>query len=220
MDRKIATDNAYQFSRNIYDDVLTQKKLWAKLYNRFFWDVDDFEIARRVLENIPPGFSGRLLDVPAGTGVFTAGAYKGLPHAAVMAVDRSEDMLNRMRARCAGNGAENVTCARADVAALPYADAEFDLVLSMNGFHAFPEKNKAFSETARVLKPGGIFCGCLYIRGCRRRSDIIVARILARKGWFTPPFWTKDELTEILERFYSMVDVRTVNAIACFRCVK
>ena len=31
----------------------------------------------------------------------------------------------------------------------------FDIVLSMNGFHAFPDKKKAFRETHRVLKPGG-----------------------------------------------------------------
>ena len=28
----------------------------------------------------------------------------------------------------------------------------FDMVLSMNGFHAFPDKDHAFQETWRVLK--------------------------------------------------------------------
>ena len=30
-----------------------------------------------------------------------------------------------------------------------------DTVVSMNGFHAFPDKQKAFHEIWRVLKPGG-----------------------------------------------------------------
>ena len=32
-----------------------------------------------------------------------------------------------------------------------------DTVVSMNGFHAFPDKQKAFHEIWRVLKPGGNF---------------------------------------------------------------
>ncbi|WP_144094482.1 class I SAM-dependent methyltransferase [Blautia luti] len=38
-------------------------------------------------------------------------------------------------------------------------------VVSMNGFHAFLDKQKAFHEIWRVLKPGGDFIACFYIRG-------------------------------------------------------
>ena len=41
--------------------------------------------------------------------------------------------------------------------ALPLSDGSCDVVMSMNGFHAFPDKKKAFRETYRVLKPGGRF---------------------------------------------------------------
>ncbi|MDO4292750.1 MAG: hypothetical protein Q4C65_05900 [Eubacteriales bacterium] len=63
---------AYKSSRNIYDDALTQNTLWSKLYNHLFWGVDDSFIAQKVLAAIPQGFSGKLLDVPVGTAVFTA----------------------------------------------------------------------------------------------------------------------------------------------------
>ena len=55
---------------------------------------------------------------------------------------------------------ENVSFVQGDVGALPFADESFDLVLSLNGFHAFPDKDAAFRETCRVRRPGGIFCGC------------------------------------------------------------
>ena len=37
-----------------------------------------------------------------------------------------------------------------------------DTVVSMNGFHAFLDKQKAFHEIWRVLKPGGDFIACFY----------------------------------------------------------
>lgn len=50
-------------------------------------------------------------------------------------------------------GLENVTFRQGDVGALPFDDASFDAVLSLNGFHAFPDKEAAYREVFRVLKP-------------------------------------------------------------------
>ena len=55
---------------------------------------------------------------------------------------------------------KNVTFRQGDVGALPYEDDTFDIVLSLNGFHAFPDKEAAYREVSRVLKSGGTFCGC------------------------------------------------------------
>ena len=64
--------SAYESSKNIYDDVLTQGNFFSRMYIKIFWSgTDDNEIARKVLSYIPDGFSGKLLDVPVGTAVFT-----------------------------------------------------------------------------------------------------------------------------------------------------
>ncbi|MBQ8526436.1 MAG: class I SAM-dependent methyltransferase [Clostridia bacterium] len=39
---------------------------------------------------------------------------------------------------------------------LPFENGSFDIVLSLNGFHAFPHKDSAYKETHRVLKDRGI----------------------------------------------------------------
>ncbi len=40
---------AYACSKNIYDDMLTPKKWWSKLYIWFFWGgLNDIDIANRV----------------------------------------------------------------------------------------------------------------------------------------------------------------------------
>ena len=74
--------NAYETSKNIYDDVLTQGNIFSKLYIKLFWSgTDDNDIARKVLAYVPDDFSGNLLDVPVGTAVFTENKCSSLKNA-------------------------------------------------------------------------------------------------------------------------------------------
>jgi ubiquinone/menaquinone biosynthesis C-methylase UbiE len=217
-DREKQISDAYHASKNYYDKALAGKGLWSKFYMGFLWKVDDREIRDRLFAHLPDDFSGRMLDVPVGTGLYTAGKYRALKDAEIAAIDYSEDMLEQARQRF--EGMKNVACARGDVGKLPYADGEFDAVLSMNGFHAFPNKDAAFSETARVLKEGGMFLATFYIRGERKLTDWMVNTVLVGRGWFTPPFWTKAELESILRGYYSTVELDNVNSMVVLRCVK
>ena len=78
--------------------------------------------------------------------------------------------------------------------ALPYEDDAFDIVLSLNGFHAFPDKEAAYREVFRVLRPGGTFCGCFYVMGEHKRTDWFVRRVYEKTGFFTPPYEMVDSL--------------------------
>ena len=209
---------AYKLSENIYDDVLMQRSFLSKLYISLFWGVDDNEIAEKVLSMIPDDFSGRLLDVPVGTGVFTNAKYRQLTAAQIECVDYSDVMIYKAKQRFLL--LENVSCIQGDVGNLPYPDETFDIVLSMNGFHAFPDKERAFSETFRVLKIGGMFCGCFYIKGENRMTDFAVNRFLSKKGWFTPPFQTKVDLTKKLQSLYTAVNLNNDKGMAYFCCLK
>ena len=210
---------AYQASKNIYDDVLTQGNFFSRLYVKTFWSgTDDNEIARKVLSYIPDDFSGTILDVPVGTAVFTERKWKSLSSARITCLDYSEDMIGQARKRLGERA--HISCMQGDVGCLPMADASFDLVLSMNGFHAFPDKEKAFRETWRVLKPGGKLIACFYIKGKSKRTDWLVKNILAKKGWFSPPFQTEEELKDILQKLYKENDIHVDGSMAYFHCVK
>ncbi len=211
--------SAYHSSKNIYDDVLTQGSFLSKLYIRFFWSgTDDNEIARRILSYIPDDFSGNLLDVPVGTAVFTEKKWRFLSKAKITCLDYSKDMLDKAKARL--SDCEHIFFVQGDVGQLPFGDEACDIVLSMNGFHAFPDKKKAFKETHRVLKKGGSFIACFYIKGKSKRTDWLVKNILCKKGWFTRPFPTEEQLRKLLNRLYTEVECHTDGSIVYFKCVK
>ena len=71
-----------------------------------------------------------------------------------------------------------------------------------------------------LLKKGGVFCGCFYIAGAFARTDWFVRRLYVPKGFFTPPFETKESLARRLHGLYREVKVHNVNAEGIFCCVK
>ena len=211
--------DAYESSKNVYDGVLTQGNFFSRMYIKLFWSgTDDNEIARKVLSYIPDDFSGKLLDVPVGTAVFTQRKWSTLKNAHITCLDYSTDMLEQAKRRL--DGQAHINFIQGDVGNLQMDDESFDIVLSMNGFHAFPDKQKAFRETFRVLKSGGDFIACFYIRGKSKRTDWLVKNILAKKGWFTPPFQTEEELKNTLQKMYKEVELHVDGSMAYFHCVK
>ena len=211
--------DAYESSKNIYDGVLTQGNFFTRMYIKLFWSgTDDNEIARKVLSYIPDDFLGKLLDVPVGTAVFTQRKWSTLKNAHITCLDYSTDMLEQAKRRL--DGKAHINFIQGDVGNLQMDNESFDIVLSMNGFHAFPDKQKAFSETCRVLKSGGDFIACFYIKGKSKRTDWLVKNILAKKGWFTPPFQTEEELKNTLQKMYKEVELHVDGSMAYFHCVK
>lgn len=96
-----------------------------------------------------------LLEIAAGSGVVTRAMARHLPASvSITASDLSEAMLDK--ARSVGT-ARPVSWRQADVMALPFEDATFDVVVCQFGVMFFPDRPAAFTEVARVLRPGGVF---------------------------------------------------------------
>ena len=177
MERTDAIRSAYRLtgSNSFYDGMITCSTLPGKIVCRLVWamnkdDCDSYQ--SKAFSGIPEDFSGRLLEVPVGTGVLT------------------------------------------------FPDGSFDLVLSLNGFHAFPDKEAAYRETFRVLKPGGTFCGCFYVQGEHPRTDRLIRRVYQPMHFFTPPYETVTSLTDRLKSMYAQAEVGNVKSIAWFVCRK
>ena len=208
---------------NFYDGMITCFTLLGKAVCRFVWNMDrekNLRYIEQALAGVTDDFAGKLLEVPVGTGILTMPIYKELPNADITCLDYSDDMMGIARQRAEIAEITNVTFQQGDVGALPYEDETFDIVLSMNGFHAFPDKEAAYRETFRVLKKGGTFCGCSYIQGECKRTDWVIDHVYVPKGFFTPPFETEDSLRHHLSRMYGDVRVTAVEGIGCFLCKK
>ena len=207
----------------LYDGLVANSTISGRLGNRLMWGFDEEETwawRHGATAGLDENFAGRLLEVPVGTGVLSLPLFSRMKRAEIQCVDYSDAMLERARARAAALGLSHVEFRQGDVGALPFADSAFDAVLSMNGFHVFPDKDRAFAETWRVLKPGGVFCGSVYIKQEFARTDWFVNHIYVRQGCFTPPFDTRASLKARLERWYTSVDIQYHHALATFVCRK
>lgn len=222
MTRKEQIKNAYQLTgskASFYDGMMTYATLPGKAICRAVWNMDaekNLRYIEHALSGVPEDFRGKLLEVPVGTGVLTMPVYKELPDADITCLDYSADMMQAAKQKADYAGIKNMTFLQGDVGALPFEDESFDIVLSLNGFHAFPDKDAAYRETYRVLKKGGTFCGCFYIQGGCKRTDWFVKKLYVPKGFFTPPFETEDSLRRRLQGMYEDVSVTAVEGIGCF----
>jgi ubiquinone/menaquinone biosynthesis C-methylase UbiE len=109
------------------------------------------DLARRISALDPE----HVLESAAGTGIVTRALDRSLsPGASIVATDLNQPMLDHAAERIPSS---RVSWQKVDAQALPFADAAFDAVICQFGVMFFPDKQKAYREARRVLKPGGRF---------------------------------------------------------------
>ncbi|MBQ6504051.1 MAG: methyltransferase domain-containing protein [Flexilinea sp.] len=226
MTRKDEIKSAYKSlgkTHGLYDGMMLGTSAFGRMILKFVWCMtreDALEYQAAAFEPIPPDFSGKLLEIPVGTGVISMPVFKTMPKADITCVDYSEKMMESAEKRAREMDIKNIRFQQGDVGDLPFPDNSFDAMVSLNGFRAFPNKEAAYRETFRVLKPGGIFTGCFYVQGSNAQTDKMIRRFYVPRGFFTPPFETKESLQTRLDGMYSEAEVLNVQSIAVFRCRK
>lgn len=206
-----------------YDDMMAGATWLGRLALRVFWQLPPesyLAFRAQMFDGLPKAFCGRLLEVPVGTGVLSLPHYRAFPSADITCLDYSANMLGVAEQRAEALGLKNIRFHQGDIAHLPYEDQTFDLVLSIDGLHAVPDKEAALREIRRALKPGGTFTGCVYIRGENAFTDLFVQAFCTWRGYFTPPFDDFASLHSHLGQYFTGVKLTHVGAFAGFTCKK
>lgn len=113
---------------------------------------------------IPTQFAGikqgdHVLDLGSGAGndCFVARAIVG-ETGKVTGLDFTDAMLTKANENAQKLGFDNVGFVKGDIEEMPLPDNSFDVIVSNCVLNLVPDKNKAFAQMLRVLKPAGHFC--------------------------------------------------------------
>lgn len=99
------------------------------------------------------------LDIGCGTGAFSQLILARTSPRAVTGVDPAPAQIDY-----AGRQSMCANFRVADALALPFADGEFDVVVSALVIHFLPDRAKGFAEMLRVARPGGMVAGYTWYR--------------------------------------------------------
>jgi ubiquinone/menaquinone biosynthesis C-methylase UbiE len=138
-ERELANDRKWSRRAETFDK-------WRHAYFRL--------IQNRLIRYVRPREGSRLLDLGCGTGwaIIRAAALTGANGLAV-GIDISRGMIERAT-KNAGH-VPNAAFYLAGADKLPLEGDYFDVVISTNSFHHYPDQLAALAEVHRVLKPGG-----------------------------------------------------------------
>jgi SAM-dependent methyltransferase len=100
-----------------------------------------------------------VLDLGSGAGndCFVARTLVG-ETGTVTGIDFTGEMLIKANENLKKTGFKNIQFVKGDIENMPLPDNSYDVVISNCVLNLVPDKQRAFSEIYRVLKPGGHFC--------------------------------------------------------------
>jgi ubiquinone/menaquinone biosynthesis C-methylase UbiE len=100
-----------------------------------------------------------VLDLGSGAGndVFIARRQTG-DKGKVIGLDFTDEMIDKARINCDNLGYNNVEFRKGDIEKMPVGGCTIDVIISNCVLNLVPDKEKAFSEMYRTLKPGAHFC--------------------------------------------------------------
>jgi ubiquinone/menaquinone biosynthesis C-methylase UbiE len=113
-----------------------------------------YESVFREIQNYP---ACRVLEVGCGRGGFAMWLSKKMPQFRIVGLDFSLAAIEIAR-ESAATQESSVEFVQGDAEALPFGDAQFDLIISCECMEHVPHPPQMAKEMARVLKPGGRFC--------------------------------------------------------------
>lgn len=145
---------------------------------------------------IRPGHT--ILDIGSGSGVDAiVAARKTGNEGKVYGIDITDAMIEKARRNIAESDFKNIEILKGQADNIPLEDESTDVVISNGVINLVPDKQKAFEEIFRILKPGGGF----------QIADIVLTKPVSEKSKSNAQLWAEcivgaepvDEYTRLIQ---------------------
>lgn len=154
-----------------------------------------------------------VLDLGSGAGndCFVARTLVG-EEGRITGIDFTDAMLEKASANLQKTEFHNIDFIKGDIEDIPLPDQTFDVVISNCVLNLVPDKQKAFGEIFRLLKPGGHFC----------ISDVVITGELPQKlkeaagmyaGCVSGAILKDDYLGIIKQQGFEQIEIKKEKAI-------
>jgi SAM-dependent methyltransferase len=207
-DPKVLREQAYA------DDVrLDVRRRTHQLYT-----LDPVDFGRWTLERLPWRGDERVLDVGCGPGdLLCQMARQHTGWGVLVGFDFSAGMVTQAARQAAGLAHFFV----GDAQAMPFSDGAFDVVMARHMLYHVPDIDRAVSEAARVLRPGGYLLATTNSANTMPEYMALRARAADRFADLTNPemitsAFALENGPAFLEPYFAQVEVHTLPGILRF----
>ncbi len=165
-------------------------------YNK---QTQDEQHLKRILAFLPLKGNMKILDLGVGSGYMSFPIAKKWPGISIIGLDIVEKALEINCIKAREEKITNISFITYNGIDFPFAENEFDMVISRYALHHFPDIQKSISEVSRVIKPEGFLFISDPTPNANDTSRFVDEYMQLKKDGHIK-FYTKDEWKQICER--------------------
>lgn len=189
--------------RNIENSIMSTRQGFENsfstgdFYNK---QTQDEQHLKKILEFLPFKADMKILDLGVGSGYLSFPIAKKYPDISIVGLDIVEKALKVNRTKAKEENIRNISFITYNGIDFPFADNEFDMVISRYALHHFPDIQKSISEVSRVIKSGGFLFISDPAPNINDSSRFVDEYMQLKKDGHIK-FYTKDEWKQICEKY-------------------
>ncbi len=155
---------------------------------------------KKILDFLPFEAGMKILDLGTGSGYLSFPIAKKYPNTTIIGLDIVEKALEVNRFKAKEKNVQNISFITYDGINFPFADNEFDMVISRYALHHFPNIQKSISEISRVIKSDGFLFISDPTPNVNDTSRFVDGYMQLKKDGHIK-FYTKDEWLQMCEKY-------------------
>lgn len=182
--------------------MATKQGFENSFYSGDFYNkqTQDEQHLKKIIEFLPFKADMKILDLGTGSGYLSFPIAQKYPDISIIGLDIVEKALEVNRIKAKEENIGNISFITYNGIDFPFANNEFDMVISRYALHHFPDIQKSISEVSRVIKPKGLLFISDPTPNVNDTSRFVDEYMQLKKDGHIK-FYTKDEWKQICEKY-------------------